>query len=357
MASSSYTISGGTSRVDLSSSITDTYVAIQVTSDSALNGDITVLLQHSSDGINFENLGVATTISSGVDGVLLETYDYTLANLYLYIDVQAATLGILNFFQSTKKKVDSDVTITNDYDLDVSRGLYAGHSNVNIFGSIVNVTADTLEDVWDAGGTYTFPASTADMTHISQTTDQTAARGSSWVIEGLNTSYVEIVQTVLLNASDTTTPVALSTPLFRINKMYMILPDITLTSTVRLHNAAETVDYTDIQTDHNQSLNAIYTVPSEKTAYLVRLGSDYVPTATKNPEAVHFHFQVRRNAGSEPWRVVQSFGVTPGNSIFNIGFTGGIVIEEKSDIRVTTKPEGKDAHVHSSFDLILIDND
>jgi hypothetical protein len=118
---SNYTISGGTARVDLTSSSSDTYVAIQVTSDSALDADITVLLQHSSDGINFENLGTATTISSGVDGVLLETYDYTLNNLYLYIDVLTATLGTLNFFQSTKKKVNSgevDATITGDITVD-----------------------------------------------------------------------------------------------------------------------------------------------------------------------------------------------------------------------------------------------
>ena len=98
---SSYDISLGTARVQLSSS-TDTFVAVQVTSESTLDADITVLLQHSTDGINFEDLGTATTITGGVDGVLLESFDYTLTDLYIYIDVQTATAGTINFFQSSK---------------------------------------------------------------------------------------------------------------------------------------------------------------------------------------------------------------------------------------------------------------
>ena len=252
-------------------------------------------------------------------------------------------------------ELETSSTPKNFY-LEVSKGNVSGQRIIHKFGSVVNVVADTTEDVWDAGGTYTFPTTTADMTHISQTADQVAARGSTWTIEGLNTSYVEVAQNVLLDASNTTTPVALATPLFRVNRMFMILSDITLTSTVRLHNTAETIDYTDIQTDHNQTLNAIYTVPSGKTAYLHIIAADYVPTALKNPDGVHFHLQVRRNLNSEPWRVVESFGVTPGNSIYNREFIGGVFIEEKSDIKISVKPEGKDAHAHASFELLLIDN-
>lgn len=247
-------------------------------------------------------------------------------------------------------------TSTRDFLTEVAKNNVGGHLIVHKFGSVVNVTADTLEDVWDAGGTYTFPASTADMTHVSQTTDQAAARGSTWTIEGLDTSYTEVSQNVTLDASNTTTAVALTTPLFRVNRMYMISPDITLTSTVRLHNTAESVDYTDIQVDHNQTLNAIYTVPASKTAYILVVASDYVPTATKNPDAVHFHLQIRRNANSEPWRVIESFGVTPGNSSINRKFTGGIVVPEKSDIKITVKPEAKDAHAHASFEILLVDD-
>lgn len=244
--------------------------------------------------------------------------------------------------------------LVRNYSLTAPAGVDSAISSINKFGSIVLATSNTVEDVWDGGGTYTFPASTADMTHISQTTDQAAARGSTWTIQGLNTSYVEVEQDVLLNASDTTTPTALGTPLFRVNRMFMTTPDITLTSTVRLHNAGETVDYTDIQLDHNQTLNAIYTVPADKTAYLTGVYADYVPTASRNPDNVHFHLLVRRNAESGSWRVIESFGVTPGNSRTSRPFDPHIVVPEKSDIRITVRPEAKDVHAHASFDLILI---
>lgn len=243
-----------------------------------------------------------------------------------------------------------------DIRLSIAKGDVEGHSIVHKFGSVVDVVSGATADVWDKGGLYTFPASTADMTHVSQTTDQAAARGSVWTIQGLDTSYTEVEQNVTLDATLTTTAVALTTPLFRVNRMFMISPDITLTSVVRLHNTAENVDYTEIQTDHNQTLNAIYTVPAGKSAYMVGVFGDYVPTATKNPDSVHFHIQIRRNLNSEPWRVLESFGITPGQSTYEREFTGGVFIPEKSDIRITASPSGKDVHAHASFDLILVDN-
>ena len=239
-----------------------------------------------------------------------------------------------------------------DASLAIAMGLYTGITHINKFGSIVNVTTDTTEDMWDGGGTYSFPA-TALMTHLSQTTDQTAARGSTWTLEGLDANYVEVTQTKDLDGSDSTTAVALTTPLFRINRMYTT-DALVLTSTVRLHNAGETIDYTDVQTDHNQTLNAIYTVPAGKTAYLTTLEADYIPTAAKNPDSVHFHIY-QRGAG-EGWRVIESFGIEAGGGGFIRNFNPYVKITEKTDIRITVKPEAKDAHAHASFDLILTDN-
>jgi hypothetical protein len=138
--------------------------------------------------------------------------------------------------------------------------------------------------------------------------------------------------------------------------MFMISPDITLTATVRLHNAAESVDYADVQTDHNQTLNAIYTVPASTTAYLTGVYADYIPTAVQDPDNVHFHLQARRNADSEPWRVVQSFGTTPGQSSFERQFKPYLRLPERTDIRVTVRPEGRAVHAHAAFDLILVDD-
>ena len=255
----------------------------------------------------------------------------------------------------TRVPIGNDGHPLTDVSLLVAMGCYEGVTHVNKFGSIVDATSNTVEDVWDAGGTYVFPA-TALMTHVSQTTDQAAARSSVWHLDGLDANYLEVSQDVTLDGTLSTTAVALATPLMRINRMYLKTSGLTLTSTVRLHNAAESQDYADIQLDHNQTLNAIYTVPAGFSAFMTGIYADYVPTAAKNPDNVHFHVQVRRNAYSEGWRVGESFGVTPGNSIFTRKFGVYTHLPEKTDIRITVRPEAKNVHAHASFDLILIDD-
>ena len=62
---SSYDISSGTGRVELSN-IDGTYVGIQLITDS-LDSAISIKLQHSSDGVNFEDLS-DTTKSLAIGG-------------------------------------------------------------------------------------------------------------------------------------------------------------------------------------------------------------------------------------------------------------------------------------------------
>ena len=70
--------------------------------------------------------------------------------------------------------IDSGV----DLMLSIPRGHEPGMSCINKFGENPLVTKNTTEDVWDGGGTYSFPA-TADITHISGAVDQVAMRGET----------------------------------------------------------------------------------------------------------------------------------------------------------------------------------
>lgn len=250
---------------------------------------------------------------------------------------------------------DQNLHPLTDSALLIAMGCFPGISHINKFGSVVNAPADTNSDVWDGGGEYTFPAGTADMSHVSQTTDQVAARGVSITVQGLDVDYLEVEQTIQLDGTDTTTPVALPTPLLRVNRMFVV-DALVMTSTIRLHNAAENIDYVDIQIDHNQTLNAIYTVPAGKTAYITSGFADYVPTATKNPDAVHFHFYFRDNENNGGWRVVQSFGIPANSGSYERFFGVYATIPAKADIRLQCNPVAKAAHIHGSFDLILVDD-
>src|SRR5210317_2503903 len=84
------------------------------------------------------------------------------------------------------------------YFLQVSRGLVTGHKRIFKFGyngEIQNVE----ETIWDVGGLYAYPSSAVTMT-------ATSSAGASdedveVTIQGLDTNYAELSETVTLNAS------------------------------------------------------------------------------------------------------------------------------------------------------------
>ena len=100
---SSYSISGGSSEVLISSS-DNTFISVQVVASASLDADITVKLKQTEDNTNYFDLADTTnTLSSGGDSVLIESFDFTSSNCYLDIDVGSATTGELTIFVSPKK--------------------------------------------------------------------------------------------------------------------------------------------------------------------------------------------------------------------------------------------------------------
>ena len=92
------------------STTTDTFVAFQVSSDSALDADVTVKLQQSSNSQLIDITGTSKTIPSGENTVLIETNNFTLGKLYLSVNVGSATAGTLSIDTANKKKNVSSVT-------------------------------------------------------------------------------------------------------------------------------------------------------------------------------------------------------------------------------------------------------
>jgi hypothetical protein len=119
---SSYDISSGTGRVQISTS-NETFAAVQL-SASGLDADITYKLQHSSDDSNYLDLASTSgTLTSASDSDLVQTFDFTLDSLYVYIDVGSATTGTVNILLSDKKKEDSSevtATITGEVDANLT---------------------------------------------------------------------------------------------------------------------------------------------------------------------------------------------------------------------------------------------
>jgi hypothetical protein len=246
---------------------------------------------------------------------------------------------------------------TTDYYLEISKGNIPGTTKINKFGLNENVIADTEEDVWTGGGTYPWPA-TALMTHTSQTVDQVAMRGEEIEWSGLDANWDEIDVLVTLDATNTTTPVALSTPMLRCHRGDAN-SNVVGDSPIRLHNAAETVDYAIIDTGNNQTTMALYTVPRGKTAYLTQYYVSVVDAVLKSPKSTRFKLWSADRLKNYEFQLKGVIGVPQGGDAVIIPAyppAGGNSASEMTDIKMTAFCTSEPGEVAAGFDLILVDN-
>jgi hypothetical protein len=115
---------------------TDTFAAFQISSDSALDADVIVKLQQSSNSQLIDIDGTSKTIAAGENTVLIETNNFTLGRLYLSVDVGSATAGTLTIDTSNKKKeISTEVNATIEGDVTLVNGIT---SSVNSSTTLLN---------------------------------------------------------------------------------------------------------------------------------------------------------------------------------------------------------------------------
>lgn len=145
---SSYSISGGSSEVLISSS-ENTFISVQVVANASLDADITVKLKQTEDNTNYFDLaGTTNVLSSGGDSVVIESFDFTLSNCYLDINVGSATAGEVTIFVSSKKKDDS-ANVTATISGTVDSNIINSELDVNVTNELLN----TEENLYGSQGT------------------------------------------------------------------------------------------------------------------------------------------------------------------------------------------------------------
>ena len=244
-----------------------------------------------------------------------------------------------------------------DVMLEIPAGNVTGYSSVNKFGENPDITAGTTEDIWSGGGTYVWPT-TADITHIRQAVDQAAMRSGTIEVQGLDTDFVLTVQTVDLDATNTTTPVALTTALKRVFRM-KVFENVVTDQDIELRNVGGGTTYAVIAAGYNQTLMALYTIPAGKTGYMTAYYADNVPTASKVPDSVDIDMWMADRANGYEFQIKHMRGITPGNSGFRHEFKPYYKITEKTDIKISAYVNGgvdDNGNVHAGFDIILVDN-
>jgi hypothetical protein len=238
--------------------------------------------------------------------------------------------------------------------LRISRGIVPGHIGINKFGGSPSVASNTTEDVWDGQGTYSFP-STADITHLSMAADQVAMRGETIEVEGLDADWNLVLQTKTLNASNTTTAVALNTALRRVFRM-SVLANVVADQALHAKNVGAGITYATIVAGNNQTLMAIYTVPAGKTGFLTNYYADVVRITGADPKGSDFRLWVADRANGYEFQLKHAQAASDASHKVVHHFRPYLVVTEKSDIKITAKPIGAAAEAHAGFDLYLVDN-
>ena len=227
-----------------------------------------------------------------------------------------------------------------------------GSFAMNKFGENPASAGNAWEDLWDGGGTYSFPA-TADITHLSQAVDQEAMRGKTVHVEGLDINWDLVSQDVTLDGTLTTTAVALTTPLTRHNRMH-VHADVVTDQIINLKNVGGGTTYGIIQAGNNQTLQAVYSVPRNFTAYMTNFWYDAEQITAARACEFRLWTQDRKNLYAFALKHSRAVSkeVGSGQHFFNPYKR----ITEKTDIKLNAYPDTNAANTHGGFDILVIPN-
>lgn len=219
----------------------------------------------------------------------------------------------------------------------VRRGNFPKMSGIDKFGYLP--TAGTAyKTIWDGDNIYTYPSSAVAMTATSDEagTDENV----EITIEGLDTNYDSLIETVTLNASGTATT---NGEFLRVFRAYVsngtdLTGDVTITNTG--------VTYAKIFAEMQQTLMAVYTIPRGKRGYLVAAN-----ISVEKSQPVVAKLMIRRPGGVLRVQGLVSTFATPFQRVWQLP----PVLGQKTDIEIRAKA-GATTSIAAGFEILLEDD-
>jgi len=229
------------------------------------------------------------------------------------------------------------------YYLQVSRGLIDGHKRVFKFG-YNGLIQNVEETIWDVGGLYTYPSSAVTMTATSSSgaTDS----GIEVTIQGVDTDYAELSETVTLDAAGTATTTGSFLRVYRA----FVSGSTASAGNITVANGGTTYAY--VSAADQQTLMALWTVPAGYTAYLFQI--DTTAFTIQNNKVATIRMLTRELNGV--FRTQNKFDLFEGS--YHQDITCPQPIPEKTDIefRAIADSSNADLRVAATFDIIYIEN-
>jgi len=201
-----------------------------------------------------------------------------------------------------------------------------------------SAVSTSFETVWDGGGIYAHPSSAVAMTLTSGAgaTDN----GVEVTVQGLDSSYNFLEETVTLAGSGTATTTAL---FHRVNRAFVNNGQAP-TDDITIANGGTT--YAQITHPYNQTLMCVYTIPAGYVGYVTQVSA----SVQKNQECVLQFIARKPNGVFRTLGVMASFG-TPVDRKFDFPFH----LEEKTDVEIRAKA-GATTEIAGEIEILLDKN-
>jgi len=190
---------------------------------------------------------------------------------------------------------------------------------------------NTFEDLWYTGANYTFPTS-AETLNVSSSEADDSAGGIGMrtaILEGLDSDYNEITETVTLNG---TTAVQTVNSYIRLHRIY---GDTAGSSEVNVGDITATQSTSgivmgEVEEGSGTTLQCIYTVPA---GYVVQIESLNI-SVTRNDD-VRVELLTKSVSSDGCWTVAFSHNVS--NGLVDLDLRDGVILREKTDIKVRVR--------------------
>lgn len=212
-----------------------------------------------------------------------------------------------------------------------------GLNSIDKFGYNDTIGSSAYETIWDGGATYAHPPSALAMTVTSD--EGGTDNGVQVTVEGLDDDGYVVTQEVTLNASGTAT----TTQTFeRVYRAY-VSGSTGATGDISVTNSG--IVYALIKAEFQQTMMAVYTVPTGKRAFLIAANI----SIEKNQDIVA-KLMLRRPGGVfRAAGLVTSFGVP-----FQRVWQFPPILEAGTDIEIRAKA-GATTGIAAGFELLLED--
>ena len=208
-------------------------------------------------------------------------------------------------------------------------------SVVHKFGARTGIIT-TPATVWDNGGNYPWDAfDTAGVATIVGALDA----GKSVTVEGLDANYDRVSETILVGATG-------AVPFKRVFRAYMV--DAANVGLIQVNVNTQTI--AEITAGLSQTLMAIYTVPRNHTALLMK----GVATASADKDMqIKFFVRYLHDTGYGPFRIQHIANLYQNN--YQYEFATPLPLPEKTDldVRVLGYSNDSGAKVTAAFDIVL----